>query len=298
MKVLVTGASGKTGEAITRIFSHETEYELFILSSQADLIPKSNRFEKFKADSLDKKLTKTICMDIRPDVIINTAAMNDVDLCETEKRLAWELNVYIVENLARICKILDSHFITFSSDYIFDGSKGPYSEEDLPRPINYYGKSKLAGENAAKAGCDKSTIIRTNVVYGQSSYGKNDFIRWIRDQLENGNGLNIIEGQWCNPTFTDDLALASLAILDKSRYGVYNVSGADWLNRYEIAIKAAEIFGFDPGLVRPIPPTVLKQKAKRPEKGGLVNLKAETDLSLKFSGLESGIQTLKYQLDN
>jgi dTDP-4-dehydrorhamnose reductase len=295
-KILIVGASSKTAEAIVRIFMQESQHEFILLSSNADLLPKIKGFKIYQINSLDKQGTKKICLAERPDVIINTVAMNDVDQCEVDKRLAWELNVYIVENLARIAKIIDAHFITFSTDYVFDGKKGPYTEDDVPNPLSYYGKSKLAGENMCLAGHNKSTIIRTNVVYGLSSYGKTNFIHWILEKLEKEEPINVITGQYCNPTFTDDLAISTLKIIDKKRFGIYHVAGADWLNRFEIANKVADVFAYDSELIKPQPPDSFIQKAKRPEKGGLITLKAKADLGLNYCGLESGLQALKFQL--
>ncbi len=296
-KLLILGASSKTGEAIYKLLRAEGGYEFLVLSSQANQFNRYDNTKYYEISALERQDIRKICLDERPNIIINTAAMNAVDECEKKKKLTWDLNVHAVENLARISTIIEAHFITFSTDYIFDGRNGPYTEEGKPNPLSYYGKSKHAGENAALAGCDTTSIIRTNVVYGYSSFDKGDFIRWIVDKLSKKEQLNIIEGQYCNPTFTDDLARTVFKLINKKRYGVYNAAGADYMNRYEIAQKTASVFGFNNGLIKPMDPQELKQKAKRPENGGLVTLKAETDLGIKFSSLDNGLQALKQQLN-
>jgi dTDP-4-dehydrorhamnose reductase len=298
MKIIVTGASSKTAEAFIRIATVETDYELVLISREPDKLDYDPRHRTYAASVTDVKEIKRICYEEKPDVILNTAAMTDVDACEQERKKCWDANVIAVENLASAAKVLDCHLIAFSTDYIFDGVKGPYPEDGRPDPLSYYGKSKHACENICIGDVNKSTIVRTNVVYGQSSYGKTDFIQWVAENLKEEKELNIITGQFCNPTLTDDIAYGLIKIIDKVRYGIYNFAGNDWLNRYEIALKIAEVFELNSELIKPMAPVLLKQKATRPERGGLVNLKAETDLGIKFSDLETGMNILKNQLQN
>lgn len=298
MKIAITGGSSKTAEAMIRLFKSETDWELHVFSSNAEDFKPIERVAVYDYSVLAKKEIRKELLRLEPDAIVNTAAMNDVDGCETNKSIAMELNSEAVENLASVAKICEAQFVTFSTDFIFDGENGPYTEEAKPYPISYYGKSKLSGENAARAAYPECVIVRTNVVYGLSSFGKNDFIKWIVSALEMDKQLKIITGQYCNPTLTDDLALATMKIIEKKSRGIFNAAGADWLNRFEIAELAAEVFGYDPNLIVPILPEELRQKAKRPERGGLVNLKAETNLDMKFSSMESGLQVLKRQMRN
>lgn len=297
-KILITGSTGKVGEAITKLFIREyDELELLLLTGDPRHIKPTERTPVYQAFYTDVKWMKDFVIKNRPDVIINCAAMTNVDACEDDKEMAMQMNAKLPETLALAAKKIDAHLITFSTDYIFNGENGPYSELAIAEPINYYGKSKLAGENLAKVNCDKLTIIRTNVVYGQSNYGKNDFIRWILAKLKLGHSLNIITGQYCNPTLSDDIAWAVLRIVETGTTGVLNVSGKDWLNRYEIGVSVAESFGYDPKNIKPIDPSEFKQKAKRPEKGGLIVTSAEALLGVKFSSLKEGLTTLNFQLN-
>jgi dTDP-4-dehydrorhamnose reductase len=268
-----------------------------LLSSGSEYINKRKQDAVYTFDITQKKTLDFIFEDERPDVVVNAAAMTDVDGCEVNKKMAMEMNAILPESLAIFANKYDFHLITFSTDYIFDGKKGPYLEDALPNPLSYYGKSKLAGENAVRIeATDKSTIIRTNVVYGNSSYNKTDFIRWVIQGLSEEKHLKIIDGQWCNPTLADDIAKGVFKIIEKKRQGIYNFAGRGYYNRYQIAILIAEIFGFDKKLITKIPSAELIQKATRPEKGGLINLMAETSLGMKFSDLETGIVNLKHQL--
>ena len=270
---------------------------MILLSSGSEYVNKRKQDAIYTFDIREKKTLDFIIEDEKPDVVINAAAMTDVDGCETNKKMAMEMNAILPESLAIFAKKYNFHLITFSTDYIFDGKKGPYLEDALPNPLSYYGKSKLAGENAVKIeASDNSTIIRTNVVYGNSSYNKMDFIRWVVNALSEGKKLNIIDGQWCNPTLSKDIAKGVYKLIEKKSKGIYNFAGRGYYNRYDIAILIAEIFGFNKKLITKIPSADLKQKAVRPEKGGLINLKAESSLGMNFSTLKVGITNLKHQL--
>ncbi|MCX6148424.1 MAG: SDR family oxidoreductase [Candidatus Kapabacteria bacterium] len=292
--IFITGSTGKVAEATYKLLCKEGDFR-FVLhtSSDEDLHVFNSEDKVFRFDIKDKIILKEILNTIKPDIIINPAALTNVDLCEDDRKLAWDMNVLVVENLEKYCKLNECKLITFSTDYIFDGKKGPYLEEDIPSPISYYGKTKLAAENIIKASNSNCAIIRTNVVYGNSSYAKDDFIKWLIKKFTSNEKMNIITGQYCNPTFVDDVAYSVYKIIDKDLKGVYNIAGKDYVNRYEIALKVAKVYGFDPSLISPIESSKLHQKAKRPENGGLITLKAETEFGFNFTSLENGLNSMK-----
>lgn len=294
-KILLTGATSKTAEAIIKYYTTESNYDLYLVSSDANRI-KFDPEKKFSVDHANRKDLKKVVYGIKPDVIVNCAAMTDVDQCEKDKSTAWNMNAELVENLAKMCRVMESRLITFSTDYIFDGHDGPYGETSVPNPVNYYGKTKLAGENLALSLLDNLTIIRTNVVYGSSSYGNGDFIRWIIENLENGKNIKIVKGQWCNPTYVLDLARSVSKAIFNNSSGIFNVAGTDYLNRYEAAVKIAKLMNLDNNLIEPISPGSLKQLANRPEKGGLKTYKAENEFGIKFTSLEEGLEMLKLDM--
>lgn len=295
--ILITGASSIIGESLARLLVNETEYSLVLQSSQPDkLFDDVEGVEAVQFSSLDKQSAKQLVLERRPEVIVNTIGMSDIERCEMDKRLAWELNANIVENLARLAKITEAHLITLSTDHIFDGKKGPYSEGDLANPINYYGKSKLAGENFARIGCDKNTIIRISDPYGRSTYGKADFINSAVSAFENETEFSALVNYFTNPVYADDVAFMIFKIIQKQRYGIYHAGGPDWLSRYQATTKTAEVFGFPISGFKPAAIEDINQKAKLPKQIGLINLKTETDLGLKFTSLEGGLQALKFQL--
>ena len=292
MNIAIIGGNSKIASAIIRLFLKETTWTLHVYSMS---LPESSS-ERIYHKSIpyaDIKVWKEEFLALRPDYIINTAAMTNVDACEDNKQEAWKANATFVEQLSRIALITEAHLIHFSTDYVFDGLKGPYSENDQPKPISYYGKSKLAGENAVLKSHAKNTVIRTNVVYGLSSDTQQDFVKWILKNADASKEMSIVDDQYSNPTLTDDLALAVKRIIEKQRCGIYHIGGNTFCNRYEFALEIAKIFHLDESLFKPIKTKDLQQPAPRPLIGGLINLKAHTDLGISFSSITEGLVRLR-----
>ncbi len=290
-KILILGATGKVGEAVCKKLKARTNHHLYILSAKYEKSFMPN-VEIMDVDITDKKLLKKTISEIKPDIIINAAAYTNVDGCEDNKKEAMALNAELPETLAKSIKFLDCKLIHFSTDYIFDGKNGPYPEDAVPNPLSFYGKSKLAGENNIRSTIENFLILRTNIVYGNSSYGKNDFIRWIYESLKEGKQLNIITGQIGNPTFSDDIAEAVLRFIERDSRGIYNLAGTDLMNRYEIALLIAEICSLDKSLISPLNPVKLEQKAIRPEVGGLTNIKTLKEIDYSPGSLAENLKNI------
>ncbi|MGA1414037.1 MAG: SDR family oxidoreductase [Candidatus Kapaibacteriota bacterium] len=293
--IALIGGNSKVGSAIMRLFEKETDWNIHVFSSTLEE-DSSDRIRYRKLQYSDIKQLKEEFLELRPDFTINTAAMTNVDACEDLRQEAWYANVTFVEQLARISLIVESHLIHFSTDYVFDGQKGPYSEQDNPNPICYYGKSKLAGENAVLRSHANNTVLRTNVVYGLTNSHQHDFVQWIINNHESGFSMNIVDDQYSSPTLTDDLALSVKRVIEKKRCGLYHIGGNTYCNRYEFALEIAKVFHLDENLFKPIKTLTLNQKAKRPLRGGLINLKAHTDLGIQFSTIQEGLVRLRHQM--
>lgn len=292
--ITIVGAGSTTGAALIPMLLEETDVQLQLISSRP--LEYDHACVRMQVVNVrDKNALKQSIMSAMPNLIINLAAMTNVDLCETERQMAWDLNVTLVENLSRISRVLDAKMVQISTDYVFDGTKGPYTESAVPNPINYYGKSKLAGENICVSGNTNSLIIRTNVIYGPPRE-RPDFVRWVLDALDAGTPIRVVDDQIGNPTYVDDLAEVIMRLGMSRRTGIYHVGGSDFLSRYDFALKIAEFFKLDPGVIRKVSTSDLAQTAKRPLKLGLISLKAETDLRMKMRGVESGLTTIRQYL--
>jgi dTDP-4-dehydrorhamnose reductase len=294
MNITVIGAGSTTAMSLVPMLLEETDARLHLISSKAMTV-EDERVAVDVVDITDRKALKDVMMRNLPQTIVNTAAMTNVDACETERQLAWSVNVTVVEHLTRIARAADAHLIHLSTDYVFDGEDGPYDELATPAPINYYGKTKLAGENVlASSGIDH-TIVRTNVLYGPNS-SRQDFVNWVSTNMEQRSSIKVVNDQYCNPTYVDDLSEAIIRIAERRRTGLYHIGGADYLSRFELAQQVALFYGVSPNLVKPIETEELQQTARRPLMAGLVTLKAESDLRMRFRGISSGLVTIRHAM--
>ena len=278
-RILVTGTNGMLGSNTAKFYSERENVEL--LTSVKTKNKDTNKFDGIVCDITDRDQIKKIVLGFCPDYIINTAAFTNVDLCETEKETAWKTNVKAVEYLAEACRVIDAHLIHISTDYIYDGKNGPYSENDIPNPLGYYGRTKLASENTLKISGIKHTILRTNVLYGVSENGKADFVYWVIKNLTENKEINIVTDQFNNPTFVDDLISGINKVIEFNKYGIFNIGGKEFLSRFDFTKKIADYFNLNKNLIKPILTTELNQKAQRPLRSGLITLKAETQLGFR-----------------
>lgn len=293
--ILLTGANGLLGQKIADIFARESDHSL-IITDVADKANDPKDFAYYKLDITDKEAVKELVKQYEPEVIINAAAFTNVDACETERELSWRINVDGVKNLIIGARINNSKLVHVSTDYIFDGVTGHYDEQSLPNPKSFYGKGKLAAENAIVSSGITYAIARTMILYGIGINVKPNFALWLIESLENKKPVNIVIDQYGMPTIIDDLALGILRIVEKDSKGIFNICGSECCTRYDFAIKLAEIFELDKTLISPILTADLKQPAERPMNSTFILLKAETELGLKPLNVTEGLQYLKSQL--
>ncbi len=295
-KVLLTGANGLLGQAVISIFSRESDFDVIATSVEPELYVEAGNYRYEQLDVTVKENVKKAVKKHNPDVIVNCAAFTDVDKCETERELCWKLNVDAVKNLIISSRISDSKVIHISTDYIFDGKNGPYTEDSTPNPVSFYGRSKLASENALTTSGIDYVILRTIVLYGIGNKVKSNFALWLINNLSMNKPVNIVTDQIGNTTVSDDLAYGILKCAEQDAYGIYNIAGKDIISRLDFTYNLCDIFGFDKSLVTSILTSDLNQPAPRPLKSGLITLKAETELGFKPMDSKEGLQLLKYQM--
>ncbi len=289
--ILITGANGLLGQKLCRDFSTSHEVIACDLHPQS-FTPLSGVIYRF-LDVTNQPETRLSVQNNNPQVIINAAAYTDVDGCETHKKEAWVVNVGAVENLVRICREKKIKLIQLSTDYIFDGENGPYSEDDPPGPVSFYGETKLESEETIKQSGIDYLIVRTNVLYGTGKNVKKNFLLWLLENFSSGKNIKIVNDQFNNPTLADNLSLCLLEMAEKNLSGIYHIGGAEYLSRYDFAIKVADKFNFDPSLISPIQTEFLEQKAARPHWGGLKTDKVRKILRTKLLNVEEGLEQVK-----
>ena len=288
--VLITGSNGLLGQKLVKDF--QPHYKVIACDLQSESF---FHFPNLSYESLDITNRRQLGFHIsfyHPQVIINTAAYTDVDGCEIHKDKAWAVNVGGVKNLVNFCKEQKIKFIQLSTDYIFDGEDGPYSEEDPSKPVNFYGETKLESERIIKEGGIAFLIIRTNVLYGFGKNVKPNFLLWLLEKLSQNKKIKIVTDQFNNPTLADNLSLGILEMVKKSISGTYHIAGSEYLSRYDFAIKVASKFNFDKNNILPAKTELLQQKAKRPYKGGLKIDKAQNILETKLLNVDQALDYL------
>ncbi len=293
-KLLIFGTSGMLGQRTAKYFSEQSGWE--ILGADIATTIEFPGVTYTKADFTDREAIHKVVKDFDPDVIINASAYTNVDKSESEKDIAWKINANGVGYIAEAGRDTNAHVVHVSTDYLFDGERGLYAEDEPVHPINYYGMSKLAGEYELIASGANYTIIRTNVLYGIIPNGRLDFVRWVVETNRKGETIRIVTDQYNNPTFIDDIVIAMDTIVTNKNYGIYNIAGKEYLSRYEFTLRIAEVFNLDRSLITTITTPELKQPAPRPLRGGLNIGKAQTELGYSPIDLDASLQLMKKEL--
>lgn len=248
-------------------------------------------------DVSDTITVEKIFEQMKPEAVVHTAAMTNVDKCELEKRLAWKINVEGTVNIAKACKKHSSFLIYISTDYVFNGAKGLYRETDETVPINYYGLTKLKAEEAVKNLTDQYCIARASVIYGSTpAIGKINFALWLLNRLKRKEKVKIVTDQWNSPTLNTSLANMILEVLEKRATGIFHLAGATRLSRYVFAKYIAETFHLEKNLLIPISFKELYWVAKRPEDSSLNVDKAHQTLRSKPMKIHLALEKMKKEM--
>ena len=296
-KVVITGSNGLLGQTLINLLSEEKEKYKVIGFSRGENRSGRNDFEYISIDITDAFLLQKKLQEYAPDVIVNTAAMTNVDACEDNKAACDILNIDVVRFLKEYSEKTNTHLIHLSTDFIFDGKNGPYKETDAPNPLSYYGMSKLKSENILTASKIDYTILRTILVYGKVfDMTRNNIVLWVKQMLEDKKEITIVNDQYRMPTYVEDLALACKLAMDKKVTGIFNVSSNTLLSVYEIAQQIAAVFKLDKNLIKPISTQVLNQKAKRPFKTGFDLTKTNRELQLYPKSFKENLRKFKEKL--
>ena len=275
--ILITGAFGQLGIACSNIL--ESTFNIIKTGINA------NR-DNSKLDVSSKKDVEIFLNLHKPDIILNLAALTDVDGCEQDPQRADKINR---EGVMHLCDGFSGHFIQLSTDYVFDGEDGPYLEDDLTNPISIYGKTKLEAETYLINSTVNYTIIRTNVVYSYSNETKASFLKWVVQSLKDSKHINVVSDQWNNPTSAESLAHFIQRIALYGIHGLYHYADEGLMSRYEFAKLIAKTFELDSDLIRPILTSELNQAASRPLKSGLSTQKVQNELSIVPPSVEKSL---------
>ncbi len=295
--ILVTGANGLLGQKLIEALRHDASVHTVATARGANRLPVKDGYSYWPMDITNEEQVKEVFEKTRPDIVIHTAAMTNVDQCEAEKEDCWKQNVTAVEFLAKACGAHDSFLLHLSTDFIFDGLAGPYAEDADPNPVSFYGWSKYAAEKAVMNAPIRWAIARTVLVYGIAhDMSRSNIVLWVKKSLEEGKTINVVNDQWRTPTLAEDLAEGCLLIARKEACGVYNISGSDLLTPYDMALMTADYFNLDKGLIRKADSSTFTQPARRPPRTGFILDKSVKDLGYSPHSFSEGIGILAAQL--
>jgi dTDP-4-dehydrorhamnose reductase len=279
MKILLTGSNGLLGSRLVNKLSN-SQHQLVATSRTAfeNDIQKNVDFRIL--DITDGPAVNRLINEVKPDVILHAAAMTQVDECELNKIDCWNTNVTATRFIVDAARETASRIIFISTDFVFDGQHGPYREEDETNPVNYYGSSKVGAEKAVmESGLDWA-IVRTVLVVGTTADGqRQNLLSWVKEKLERGEAIRVVDDQVRTPTFVDDLADGVVLVLEKNASGIYHIAGKDTLTPFQMAVKAAKFLQLDSSLIQKADANTFTQAALRPPTTGFIIDKAKRELS-------------------
>ncbi|SKA41283.1 dTDP-4-dehydrorhamnose reductase [Chitinophaga eiseniae] len=297
MKVLITGSNGLLGQHLISVFVQNKTYDVIATGRGANRSPQRDHYIYEAVNLRDAGSVQQLVQKHQPDLIIHSGAMSQVDDCEKNKDACWDTNVGATRYLVNAAEKINASFIFLSTDFVFDGLNGPYDEEAPVNPINYYGTSKAAAERLVRNSKLSWAIVRTVLVYGVSNDPhRSNMITWVKNNLQQGKKIKVVDDQWRTPTLCQDLAEGCLLLAEKKATGMFNISGSEVLTPYDMAIKTAEYFQLDTSLIEKISSRSLSQPAARPAKTGLVIDKAINELGYKPHSFAEGLDIVAAEI--
>lgn len=303
-KILITGSNGLLGQKLVYLLRQRDDVSLIATSKGENRLHEKSGYVYEPLDITDQSAVEKIISDYFPDCIINTAAMTNVDACETKKEECRQLNVDAVQNIisafsnSKPQTLNSKQFIHLSTDFVFDGQNGPYREEDNPNPLSFYAQSKYDSEKIVEKSKVPWTIIRTIIIYGLSeNISRLNLVLWAVKSLTNRERIRVISDQFRAPTLAEDLAEACASAAMKNKTGIYHVSGSETKSILEWVYETADFFNLDKSLIEPVSSAQLNQPARRPPRTGFILDKAIRELDYHPHTFREGLEIVKRQLE-
>ncbi len=297
MRILITGSNGLLGQNLVKQLQEKKAD--FLATSKGKnrittLIPSNYQ----QLDITNQEEVELVFNTYRPTAVINTAAMTNVDACESHKEACWDMNVNAVQYLIDACQKHKTHLIHLSTDFVFDGESGPYKETDTPNPLSYYGKSKYKAEKLIQnSHLEHWSIARTIIVYGVvEKMSRSNVVLWAKLALEKGEPINVVDDQFRSPTHGSDLAKGCLLIAEKKASGIFHLSGKELMSILELVERVASYYQLDKSIISPIKSETLNQAAKRPPVTGFDLSKSKKELGYNPVSFEAGLALVTQEL--
>lgn len=298
-KVLLSGSNGLLGQNLLDQLIRKDDFEVLAISKSTNLFPDSKGYSFKQVDITQRESVLNILDSFIPDVVIHAAAMTQVDPCELNKDLCYQVNVVGTGNMAELANSCGAKFIYISTDFVFDGENGPYQEDDKPNPVSYYGVTKLEGEKITRNLDVSWAIVRTILVYGLTpAMSRSNLVLWVKDSLESKKAIRVVQDQYRMPTLVNDLVFGILRIIDLDKEGVFHLSGPENASILELAKEISHFFDLDSKLISPIMSHELSQAGRRPPNTGFDLTKAREELGYKPKKFREGLSVVQNLLNS
>jgi len=294
MKILITGITGLLGYALQRV--NNTTGELTGIYYPERQLPIHLQAKVYPINVIDYIAMEKLFEIERPEIVIHTSGIGNVDYAEKYKEITREINVGGTKVICELCERWNSRLIYISSNAVFDGSSPFYNEDDMPNPINYYGQLKVEAEEIVKKCHISWTIVRPILMYGWPYPGERENLVtiWLKS-LREGKEIKAVNNVFSKPLFSDMCAKAIYSIIEKNKSGIFHIAGRDHVSLYEFALKTADIFGLDRALINPVPDSYFSDLVKRPKDTSFNTEKMERELEMIPISLVEGLTRMKNQ---
>lgn len=292
MKVLITGANGLLGQHLVK-YLLDKQFHVIATGRGESRLPflSTAGYMYCSMDITNALQVYSVMNKEKPDVVVHAAAATQVDDCEKHPQQCETINVNGTSQILTDAETFSSHFIYVSTDFVFDGERGDYSEEDDLNPISWYGFTKMQAEAIVQTSSIPWSIVRTCLVYGNVLQGtRSNIISWVKESLEQGKPIKVVADQWRTPTYVEDLAKGIALIIEKKAEGIFHLSGKDRLSPYLMALQTADYFKLDPSYIEKVDASTFSQPGRRPLKTGLVIEKARKELGYEPVSFAEGLK--------
>ncbi len=287
-KTLIIGGSGLVGKALIR----RSEDFGKVYATYYSTTINGEHIQTYRLDVRDANSVAKVFKEIEPDTVVHAAAKRNTRYCERNPDEAYKVNVDGTRNIVKACKNTDAKLVFVSSDQVFDGTKGKYTEQDEPRPLNTYGKQKVMAEKIIQDNLDNWLILRASHIYGWFP-GGNDFVSWVLENLGSSQEIQVSYDEFVTPIHVRNFVDILIELLRKDKKGIYHVGEGECLSKYEFAKRIKATLQFNGGVIKPVPSEALDQNVGRPKNNCLDLSKVKSEVYFNKYSIINGLQKLK-----